>query len=160
MMVVASFSVLPLAATIISIPPGGLQWGQLAVFFVIVMWFLRAAAMGLSVTENEVIIRSWYVTYRIPTSEVKRVDIDGYSGMINGFTQNGFDPLRIFLRMIVIETTDEREREYQGTISSRRTARRMQAAVFGACPNAQGVRSDDESGSPRRDRDSLRRRQG
>ncbi|MFZ7088808.1 hypothetical protein [Curtobacterium sp. RRHDQ10] len=159
MIVVASFSCLPLAATFIGLLPGGLEWGQIAVATVVVLWFLRATAMGVSVSENEVIIRSWYVTYRIPTSEVKRVDVDGYSGSINGFSQNGFDPFYIFLCMLVIETTDDEEREFQATISSRRTANRMRSAISEACPNAHGVRDGDSGDPVRRDRNTLRDRQ-
>jgi hypothetical protein len=107
----------------------GYQWEQLFMFVLGVAWFVRAASMGVWVNNARVLHISWFRIYRIPLRNIERVDIDGYSGALNGFGKSNVDPFWRFLRMIVLTTCDGRETEYPGTISSQTTVERIRMQI-------------------------------
>jgi hypothetical protein len=133
--VIASSYVLLLGgATGVSVAVTGLAWEQTAIFGLLLLWLVRAATVGVFIGTRDLKIRGWFRTVRLRSDSIERVEIRGYSGLMNRFTEGGLDPLHLFVRMFVIIMKDGREREFPSTAMSARQSRKTLARIVSSFP--------------------------
>ncbi|MCI2956194.1 hypothetical protein MN032_00710 [Agromyces atrinae] len=110
----------------------------------------RAMLIGVSVDSDELIARSWFVTLRLPVSQVVSVDVVDYAGMLN---RGGTDGSRAVLKNLSI-STPTRTYSLRGLIAVTRTverqARELRCLVFGVEPRESPGRTTEPRDSPRR----------
>jgi hypothetical protein len=67
--------------------PDALGWVMLAAALVLI---LRAARLGITVTPHTVVVRSWFITRRIPRHDVLNARAAPYDGLLNGGVDSGW----------------------------------------------------------------------
>ncbi|MCJ1715165.1 hypothetical protein [Curtobacterium sp. VKM Ac-2922] len=128
--VASAYTLLLGGATGISVALDGLRREQVVIFGILIAWLIRAATVGLFVGAHSMKIRGWFRTVLLPVESVERMDVRGYSGLMNRFTAGGLDPFHLFLRMFVFTIKDGVEREFPSTVStSRQTQKALRAVV-------------------------------
>lgn len=101
---------------------------QLCILVGLVMWILRACRVGLFLSEEGIVIRSWLFTRTYRYDRVGGFNTEGYSGTLNAFTQLSIDPFYRYTRMVTLRV-DGRWREFPSTICSVPTAKRVRAEI-------------------------------
>lgn len=89
---------------------------------------VRACVLGVWLTSDGAIARTWLRTYRFRQGEVSRCDSESYSGLINRFDEGGT------LCMLVFSQSGRLSTPLRSTIAFRKTSRRQArevAAHFG-----------------------------
>ena len=114
---------LPVAMVVVLASVGtGLTLYNFLLFIPATLLIARASMMGIYLHGEYASVVSWYRTYRIARAELTSVQLMPYSGLINRNAESGIDPLWLFCRMLRLNTDARGEKEYPGTISSRKTA--------------------------------------
>lgn len=111
------------------------QLPALAVAFAIGVrpWF-----MGVEVTKGEIVVRSWFRSYRYRREDIVAVSHTGYSGMLNRLNDEGwYDPLSGWGQILAIRTATGDRRAFPGTLSSRKRMARTVESLRRACDIAQ-----------------------
>ncbi|WP_157622369.1 hypothetical protein [Nostocoides sp. Soil756] len=79
---------------------GGPAWPGLFILVILAVLIVRAARLGLVIERDDVTTRGLLVSRRTSTSDVLRVEADGYSGQLNWYGQSRF------LRLLRLDLRD------------------------------------------------------
>jgi hypothetical protein len=111
------------------------------VFVSIALLFVaRSFGTGTFVGESSIRFVAFFSVRTIKMSEIHRIDIVGYSGMLNRFSAAAWDPLHRYLRMPMVTRVDGSRRQYAGVVLGREVASKWLLLV-----NAELQRSNDEN---------------
>lgn len=61
------------SGSLLSLPTGGWSVGLDTALAVLLLILVRPWFMGVSVSDNEVVVRSWFWTYHLPVSEIVEI---------------------------------------------------------------------------------------
>lgn len=132
--IASSYVMLLGGATGVSVAVTGLAWEQTAIFGLLLLWLVRAATVGVFTGTRDLKIRGWFRTVRLRSDSIERMEIRGYSGLMNRFTEGGLDPLHLFVRMLVIIMKDGTERDFPSTAMSARQAKKVLLGIVSSFP--------------------------
>lgn len=106
-------------------------WVGLPVYSFAVAAFIRSLFLGVSITSGQVVVSSWFRTYRFSEGEVSAVNKQRYFGL--GGAGVGWLPIAGSVRMIEVELTTGRLVWLPSTVGRRnavlRLARTMREAL-------------------------------
>lgn len=87
-------------------------------------WMIRPWFMGVWLSDHEVVICSWYRTYRIPVEDVASASVTGYLGLLSKGVIRWI-PFVGPVGTLFIAQRSGRRRDYPGTIARRKQALRL-----------------------------------
>lgn len=113
--------------------PGSFPWVELGIASALLLWLVRAFFMGILINDRKLRVHGWYHYRDFPLESIERLEIDGYSGGLNGYLQSNIDPFYRFGRMLVLRVNGK-EKEFPTALFSRRTADRVQESLLAVAP--------------------------
>lgn len=125
--VASSLLLLPsLALIFVVIRYGFSLLGEGPFIIVLVLIWLRAALMGIFVSRDEMVIRSWFRNYRIPFDAIVSIDFVPYEGFLNqNAISHRVDPFYRAARILRLGISGRGLHDYPSTIGGRRRLERI-----------------------------------
>lgn len=129
------FNVLFDAALAVPVPSdlSPFPWMALGFASALLLWLVRAFFMGVLISDRTLRVHGWYHFRDFPIESIERLEIDGYSGGLNGNLQSNIDPFYRYGRMLVLRINGK-EKEFPTALFSRRTADRVQESLLAVAP--------------------------
>lgn len=91
-------------------------------------WIIRPWFMGVWLTDEHVVVKSWYRRYRIPVGEVSSASVAGYLGLISKGVIRWI-PFAGAVGTLLITEQSGRRRDFPSTIAKRKAALRLALLV-------------------------------